>query len=120
MGAGKRRKAAPRDGIPASVLDRAHLSRYTMENPELEREIIGLFLRQLPNTLAMLREAQNLADWKLAAHTLKGSAAAIGAMEINRLAVALESCGMGADRELITQVEQAALRFEAFCRQTFG
>ena len=37
-----RAEAAP------EVFDRAHLSHYTMQNADLEREIIGLFLMQLP------------------------------------------------------------------------
>ena len=38
---------APAEGV-AEVFDRAHLSHYTMQNADLEREILGLFLMQLP------------------------------------------------------------------------
>jgi HPt (histidine-containing phosphotransfer) domain-containing protein len=74
-----------------AILDRDHLARYTMNCQELEREIIGLFLQQLPATVALLKAAANHADWKLATHTLKGSAAAVGATLINEMAVELES-----------------------------
>lgn len=122
MGAGKKRKAAPPEEETAVVLDRVHLARYTMENAELEREIVALFLEQLPSTLNLLKAASSAADWKLAAHTLKGSAAAVGAMEINRVAVELEarSFAAGASGQLISEAERAARRFEEFCRQTFG
>ena len=73
-----------------TVFDRAHLVRYTMENPELEKEIIGLFLAQLPETMAMLRGAASAEAWKLATHTIKGSAAAVGARRINHLASRME------------------------------
>ena len=63
----KKRVAA----APADVLDRAHLVHYTMENPALEREIIELFLSQLPVALANLKGASSQAEWKLATHTLK-------------------------------------------------
>jgi HPt (histidine-containing phosphotransfer) domain-containing protein len=102
------------------VLDRAHLARYTMDNPDLEREIIGLFLRQLPESLAMLRGAGSQADWKLAAHTIKGSAAAVGAGEINRLAALLEQRIFNprdlATQEMIGELERAIALFDRSVR----
>jgi HPt (histidine-containing phosphotransfer) domain-containing protein len=88
----------------ALTLDRAHLTRYTMQNRELEREIIALFLQQLPTTSAMLTTAENEADWKLAVHTLKGSAAAIGALHINALASELEEHGFGETGEAVQRL----------------
>ncbi|MBC8037807.1 MAG: Hpt domain-containing protein [Rhizobiales bacterium] len=97
------------------TLDRAHLAHYTMENPDLEREIIALFLQQLPATTAMLKAAGNQADWKLAAHTLKGSAAAVGAARINALAVELEKCVFGAApsviKDLLAALDRAVTQF---------
>ncbi|HUR43145.1 MAG TPA: Hpt domain-containing protein [Aestuariivirga sp.] len=99
----------------AVTLDRAHLSRYTMENPELEREIIALFLQQLPITGAMLKSAASEPDWRLAVHTLKGSAAAVGAARINALAVELEQYGFGVDKgaidTLLTALDRAFAQF---------
>ena len=122
MGAGKKRKEALLDEVPVEILDRGHLARYTMENPDLEREIIELFLSQLSATLAMLKEARKAADWKLATHTLKGSAAAVGAGEINRLALALEASPFsdGLKACNIEDIEAAVLRFEQVCREVFG
>jgi hypothetical protein len=37
------------------IFDRAHLAQYTMDSPELEREIIGLFVAQLPVILDRLQ-----------------------------------------------------------------
>ena len=55
------------------VFDRAHLAQYTMESPELEREIVGLFVAQLPVILDQLLNAHSRDDWRIATHTLKGS-----------------------------------------------
>ena len=74
----------------ASSFDQPHLARYTLGNPDLEKEIIGLFLQQLPSIVVMLEEAETAAQWKMAAHTLKGSAAAVGATAIHASAVELE------------------------------
>ena len=48
-----------------------------------EAEVVGLFLGQLPATLALIEAAETAADWKLATHTLKGSAASIGARRLS-------------------------------------
>ena len=74
-----------------TALDREHLSHYTMGIEELAAEIVGLFLVQMPSILAMLRSATSPADWKLATHTLKGSARAVGAMRIAGIAAELET-----------------------------
>lgn len=104
----------------ATVLDRAHLARYTMENRELEREIIALFLQQLPATTAMLKTAATQADWKLAAHTLKGSAAAVGATRINALAAELEKWAFDADHDPVENLLAALDRAIAQFRRAVG
>src|SRR5690349_15957762 len=90
MAARNGKKLAGGRSMSPEVFDRSLLRRYTMDSYELEREVIKLFLDQLPVTLAMLKNVTSQADWKLATHTLKGSAAAVGATRINRLAFELE------------------------------
>lgn len=77
-------------GAELAVFDRAHLQQYTMENPQLEREVVDLFLLQLPDILQHLAASSEPKDWKLWAHTLKGSAVAVGADRIGAMAVTLE------------------------------
>jgi HPt (histidine-containing phosphotransfer) domain-containing protein len=60
-------------------VDLVHLSRYTLGERALEREVLELFCTQAYVYLERLREAQSDKDWKDAAHSLKGSASAIGA-----------------------------------------
>lgn len=69
-------------------IDHTHLRRYTLDNRALELEVLGLFSAQLPDTFATLSHAHDARLWKLAAHTLKGSARAVGAC---RLAAAAEA-----------------------------
>jgi HPt (histidine-containing phosphotransfer) domain-containing protein len=88
MGQGKMQRAA-RAADP-SVFDLDHFKRYTMDNRDLEIEIIGLFRSQLPSIVKQMRRAMDPYDWKLAAHTLKGSARAVGAVRIGELAASLE------------------------------
>jgi HPt (histidine-containing phosphotransfer) domain-containing protein len=74
---------------PAPV-DHAHLRRYTMGDLQLEREVLVLFAGELPRTVAELRSARSERDWKIAAHTLKGSARAVGAWDVADSAVTAE------------------------------
>jgi HPt (histidine-containing phosphotransfer) domain-containing protein len=90
------------DGPESLVFDRAHLAHYTMNSAELEREIIGLFLQQLPSTVNMIETAENAADWRLATHTLKGAAAAVGAWRIEAIALDLEKLAIDDDSNVRT------------------
>jgi HPt (histidine-containing phosphotransfer) domain-containing protein len=97
------------------ILDLAHLRRYTQGNAELEAELIGLFKGQIPGLLAQIRDAVE-AEWKLAVHTLKGSARAVGAVEIGEIAVRLENAGHSAPAEtrdgLVARLERAVADFD--------
>ena len=99
MAVRNKRSAAEPQTIP-EVFDRAHLSRYTMDSAELEREILGLFLLQLPTTIEMIETAETAADWKLATHTLKGAAASIGAKRLQAISVELELMTLDDDSNL--------------------
>jgi HPt (histidine-containing phosphotransfer) domain-containing protein len=81
------------------ALDLAHLRRFTLGDQALEQEILGLFIGQAPTTLAALTEAWTDRDWKIAAHTLKGSARAVGAWRVARLAEKAEGMSRRRDRE---------------------
>lgn len=69
------------EGRKGSVrpVDLVHLSRYTLGERELEREVLELFCTQSLLYLERLKDARSDKDWKDAAHSLKGSARAIGA-----------------------------------------
>jgi len=71
---------------PEPPLDLAHLRRFTLGDQNLELEILGLFITQAPITLAALNAAATDRDWRIAAHTLKGSARAVGGSRVARLA----------------------------------
>ncbi len=74
-----------------SPIDRVHLARYTLGNVPLEIEILGLFAMQAPSTLGELRGAQTEKAWREAAHTLKGSARAVGAKRVGDCAERVEA-----------------------------
>lgn len=63
-------------------IDRGHLARYTFGNRALEIEVLQLFAAQAPHYLEALRAAATEKAWREAAHTLKGSARAVGAFRV--------------------------------------
>jgi hypothetical protein len=106
-----------------SPVDRAHLGRYTLGDMGLEREVLGLFLAQLPLTIESLQFASTDRDWQVAAHTIKGSGRAVGAWGIARLGLEAEKLGGIADREacraIIGRIEEAAAEVESYFAAAF-
>lgn len=76
--------AAPHDahGVCSRPIDLVHLARYTMGNKSLEREILDLFVEQSRTVLQRLEAATTEKDWREQAHTLLGSAKAVGAKRL--------------------------------------
>jgi len=106
----------------AAAIDRAYLTRFTLGNEALAREVLQLFAVQAPLYLQALQTAATDRDWQQAAHTLKGSAAAVGARQLQRLAELAERVGRGppgaarqAERELAIGVIAEATA--AVCRE---
>jgi HPt (histidine-containing phosphotransfer) domain-containing protein len=72
-------------------IDWAHLSRFTLNDKVLEHEVLGLFAMDAPRYLAKMVAARGRKDWIEAAHTLKGSARAVGAWSVAEHAEAAEA-----------------------------
>jgi HPt (histidine-containing phosphotransfer) domain-containing protein len=81
------------DANVESPIDLVHLSRQTFGDHDLERELLGLFDAQAAQIAKRLHAPAALgdADWRIGlAHTVKGSARAIGAFEVGQAAEAYE------------------------------
>ena len=78
------------------VIDLVHLSRQTLSDQALEVELLDLFERQSARIVAQLRQA-GCGDAKICgdlAHMLRGSALAVGAGRVARMAQIYETrCG---------------------------
>jgi HPt (histidine-containing phosphotransfer) domain-containing protein len=88
------------DKLAMDAVDRAYLARFTLGNAALEREVLELFAAQAPVYLQRLREAVCIKAWREATHTIKGSASAIGAWRLARLAEMAENFDVEADTAL--------------------
>lgn len=99
--------------VPADQpIDREHLSRMTLGDRALEREVLQLFDRQAEMLVARMDKVVTSCVPPLA-HTLKGSARGIGAWDVASAAEALELADgttaefEAAKRRLCTAVEEA-------------
>jgi HPt (histidine-containing phosphotransfer) domain-containing protein len=110
-GEGLRDEAAPwsdRERGPCCVIDHDHLRRYTMGDQQLEGEVLQLFAKDLPRSVRALRTARNDREWWVAAHTLKGSARAVGAWRVAGAAAAAEQIACAIDDPLAKAKAMAA------------
>ncbi len=85
------------DGL--KVLDRAHLARYSGGDAALEAELFGLLDGQIEACLARMSQAEpgDAQAWRDAAHTLKGAARGVGAMQLGEACAAAETRPHDAD-----------------------
>jgi HPt (histidine-containing phosphotransfer) domain-containing protein len=86
---GSAQAAIDRNACPMAI-DFAYLKKFTLGNRDLEREVLYLFAQHSPGYLANLRQAGSAKAWRDAAHTLKGSARAVGAWRVAKMAEAAE------------------------------
>lgn len=108
----------------ASAIDRSHLARMTFGDRSLERELLELFDRQAAMLIARMRAGGPAAISPLA-HTLKGSAAGIGAERVARAAEEAElvagsnaaDCSLAIDR-LAQAVDEARALIGELLRQS--
>jgi HPt (histidine-containing phosphotransfer) domain-containing protein len=109
---------APDDG----PIDFEHLSRMTLGDAGLEQEVLAMFVAQSTTLVSTL--AAMPADASALAHTLKGSARAIGAFSVADAATRLEAAiARGFDTsaalaELGETVAEARAAIEAVLRRS--
>ncbi len=109
---------APDDG----PIDVAHLERMTLGDAGLEREVLAMFAAQSAGLIGKLLSRP--ADARAQAHTLKGSARAIGAFAVAEAASCLETAIQNGDdptealAELSDAVAQARSAIDAILRRS--
>jgi HPt (histidine-containing phosphotransfer) domain-containing protein len=107
----------------ARPIDLAHLSRYTLGNSALQCEVLQLFAEQAPITLAQLSTAETQKAWRDAAHTLKGSARAVGAWSVAHCAERAEAIDIAAQekapviRDIEAALDEARRYIEGLAKQ---
>jgi HPt (histidine-containing phosphotransfer) domain-containing protein len=101
-------------------LDFGHLERMTLGEKALEREVLEMFVAQSSRLLEAL--AAPPAEAGALAHTLKGSARAIGAFKVADRAAALEeAAGQGSDdAEALVALREAVAEARATIEERLG
>ena len=105
-------------GFEDPALDFDHLQRFTLGNRDLECEVLNLFRAQSALLIEKLHRADDDRAWLEAAHTLKGSAAGIGAWRVQDAAALVEKLSGAARREqgpsLLAALEDALKEADQF------
>ena len=101
------RSRAPAEVPDTAAIDRRHLAAMTFGDRSLEREVLELFDRQSAMLIARMRGGGPEAIASLA-HTLKGSAAGIGAGTVARDADAAEIAAAGSPSECSQAIDRLA------------
>jgi len=73
----------PKREATPEIFDRNILLHHAMNDPVLAKEVLGLFLQQIET---LVRKDWTALDLYFEMHTLKGSAATVGAMELEHIA----------------------------------
>lgn len=117
-------EVAGRPGVDANtgtigsegVIDADHLERITLGDQGLEREVLQIFVRQAAIMIGRIA-GPDLEIAVVAAHSLKGSAAGIGAWRVARAAERAERASLDGRRETldaaITDLKAASLEASA-------
>jgi len=91
------------------MLDLNHLSHQTLGNSALEREVLEIFVTQIGRQVESVRTAENERQRSEAAHTIVGSALAIGAFNVARVAARIEAGEGSGDSDIAELVEVVEL-----------
>ena len=95
------------------AVDLSILRAQTGGDPNLEREVLGLFRTRARSEFARLKAAATADDRRRVAHGLVGAAAAVGAVKVARLAASVErgnAIAIGALEAAIAEAEQVIAR----------
>ena len=101
----------------AAVIDLGQLARMTLGDRSLEREVLQLFDRQAGLLLARMHSGEPAVVATLA-HTLKGSAASIGAAGVVLAAVTVERAAGAAERD--AAIGRLAMAIDEACAAIEG
>ncbi|MEL6751459.1 MAG: hypothetical protein AAFO70_05210 [Pseudomonadota bacterium] len=108
--------AKPR--LNETPVDLVHLSRQTMGDRSLERDVLQIFRSQSAYHVERLRAARSLDERRMASHTLLGAARGIGAWEV---ADAAEPCQKDDPAQCdLDAVSEAVRRTNAFIVDMLG
>ena len=108
-----RRDSSDQAGAAEPPVDLDHLARQTGGDRNLEREVLTLFLTRSAIDLDRLKTAAAGAGRRDAAHLIVGSARAIGAGKVARLAAAVEQ-GADGQTSVLADLEAAVAEARRF------
>lgn len=77
------------------ILDEQHLKRQTMSDPDLEVEILSLFITEAERLMSQIEQTQNAAKRLERFHAVKGLASNVGAKKLAGIMASLKTGDAG-------------------------
>lgn len=98
-----------------------HLEQYVFGDQALLDEILSIFVDQVTLLVERLHGTEDDAEWRSAAHTLKGASRGVGAWALGDLAKAAENlagpCHSNVRQEMLQEISRSASEAVAHARQ---
>lgn len=103
------RRSGEDRGGESHPIDFAFLRRFTLGDVGVERQVLELFCTHAPALVADLKAASSEKAWRIAAHSLKGSALSLGAWAVARGAEQAEAASPfhGEAGDIVKRLERA-------------
>lgn len=98
------------------ILDEHHLKRQTMNDPDLETEILALFVTEAERLVKQIEETENIGTRLERIHAIRGLARNVGALKLAKIASNAEN-GDGSE---IQQIRSAVDNVIAYIRTADG
>jgi HPt (histidine-containing phosphotransfer) domain-containing protein len=98
------------------ILDEDQLKRQTMNDPDLEVEILSLFINEAERLLRQIEETENIAKRMERFHAIKGLARNVGALKLAKIAAGLEE----GDSDDIVEIRAAVENVIAYIKTSDG
>lgn len=102
------------DNLP--ILDEHHLRRQTMNDPDLETEILALFVTEAERLIRQIEDADDTATRLERIHAIRGLARNVGAEKLAKIAAGAEN----ADEPDIQNIRRAVDTVVAYIRTADG
>ncbi len=111
----------PKNGLRTNVCDLSYLSETMAGKKHLMKEIMDVFLKQVPEELENINEAIAKTDYetiKSFSHTMKSSVSIMGISVLEPILREMED--LGAQRTSIEKIQKLNTNLNTICKQAIG
>ena len=105
-----------KEGLSASIsiIDLGIMKSFSEGNPDIEKQLVGLFIAQSDINIKKLADSiskEDCTDWSEAAHSLKGGSGGIGAAKLRRLCEEAQEMTKSTEKQRREMFEEINLNY---------